>query len=88
MKRKRFTEEQIIGILREAESGTAVPELCRKHGMSNTTFYKWRRKYGGMDVSEARRLKQLKDENRRLKRLVADQALDIQMLRAVNARKW
>ena len=88
MKRKRFTEEQIIGILREAESGTAVPELCRKHGMSNMTFYKWRRKYGGMDVSEARRLKQLKDENRRLKRLVADQALDIQMLRAVNARKW
>ena len=65
-----------------------MPELCRKHGMSNTTFYKWRRKYGGMDVSEARRLKQLEDENRRLKRLVADQALDIQMLRAVNARKW
>ncbi len=88
MKRKRFAEEQIIGILREAESGTGLPELCRKHGLSNTTFYKWRRKYGGMDVSEARRLKQLKDENRRLKRLVADQALDIQMLKAVNARKW
>ncbi len=88
MKSKRFTEEQSIEIQREAESGTAVPELCRKHGMSNTRFYKWRRKYGGMDVSEARRLKQLEDENRRLKRLVADQALDIQMLRAVNARKW
>ena len=88
MKRKRYSEEQIIGILREAEAGTGVMELCRKHGMSNTTFYKWRAKYGGMDVSEARRLKQLEDENRRLKRLVADQALDIQMLKAVNEKKW
>ena len=88
MKRKRYSEEQIIGILREAEAGTGVMEICRKHGMSNTTFYKWRAKYGGMDVSEARRLKQLEDENRRLKRLVADQALDIQMLKAVNEKKW
>ena len=66
----------------------AVTELCRKHGMSNPTFYKWRAKYGGMDVPDARRLKQLEDENRRLKGLVADQALDIQMLKAVNAKKW
>ena len=88
MKRKRFTEEQIIGVLREAETGVGVSELCRKHGMSNATFYKWRSKYGGMDVNEARRLKQLEDENRRLKKLVADQALDIQMLKAGNAKKW
>jgi putative transposase len=88
MKRKRFTEEQIIGILKEADAGTAVTELCRKHGMSNPTFYKWRAKYGGMDVPDARRLKQLEDENRRLKGLVADQALDIQMLKAVNSKKW
>ncbi len=88
MKRKRFTEEQIIGILKEADAGTAVTELCRKHGMSNPTFYKWRAKFGGMDVPDARRLKQLEDENRRLKGLVADQALDIQMLKAVNSKKW
>ncbi len=88
MKKKRFTEEQIIGVLKEADAGMAVTELCRKHGMSNPTFYKWRAKYGGMDVPDARRLKQLEDENRRLKGLVADQALDIQMLKAVNAKKW
>ena len=88
MKKKRYTEEQIIGILKEADAGMAVTELCRKHGMSKPTFYKWRAKYGGMDVPDARRLKQLEDENRRLKGLVADQALDIQMLKAVNAKKW
>ena len=88
MKKKRFPEEQIIGILKEADAGMGVTELCRKHGMSNPTFYKWRAKYGGMDVPDARRLKQLEDENRRLKGLVADQALDIQMLKAVNAKKW
>ena len=88
MKKKRYTEEQIIGILKEADAGMAVTELCRKHGMSNPTFYKWRAKYGGMDVPDARRLKQLEDENRRLKGLAADQALDIQMLKAVNAKKW
>ena len=88
MKKKRYTEEQIIGILKEADAGMAVTELCRKHGMSNPTFYKWRAKYGVMDVPDARRLKQLEDENRRLKGLVADQALDIQMLKAVNAKKW
>ena len=88
MKKKRFTEEQIIGVLKEADAGMAVTELCRKHGMSSPTFYKWRAKYGGMDVPDARRRKQLEDENRRLKGLVADQALDIQMLKAVNAKKW
>ena len=86
MKRKRFTEEQIIRILGEAESGTGILELCRKHGMANTTLYKWRRKYGGMEISDARRLKQLEDENHYLKRLAADQALDIQMLKAVNVK--
>ncbi len=66
MKRKRYTESQIIGILKEAEQGVPVTDLCRKHGMANATFYAWRRKYGGMDVAEAKRLKQLEDENRRL----------------------
>ena len=88
MKRKRYTETQIIGILKEAELGVPVTDLCRKHGMSNATFYAWRRKYAGMNVAEAKRLKQLEDENRRLKKIVADQALDIDMLKAVNARKW
>lgn len=87
MKRKRFKEEQIIAILKEAERGVPPKELCRKHGMSETSFYKWRQKYGGMEVSEARRLKELEDENRRLKKLVAEQALDIDMLKAVNS-KW
>lgn len=88
MKRKRFTEEQIIGILREAEGGTAIREICRRHGISEVTFHRWRGKYGGMQVSDARRLKALEDENRRLKRLVADQALDIAMLKDVVGRKW
>ncbi len=88
MKRKQFNETQIIGILQEAEQGVPVTDLCRKHGMSSATFYAWRRKYGGMDVSEARRLKELEDENRRLKKLVADQALDIEMLKDVNSKKW
>ena len=70
MKRSRFTEEQIIGILREQEAGIPVADLCRKHGLSSPTFYKWKAKYGGMDVSEARRLKALEDENAKLKRLL------------------
>lgn len=88
MKRKRFTEEQIIAVLKEAEGGVPTAEVCRTHGISDATFYNWRRKYGGMDVSEARRLRQLEEENRRLKHLVADLTLDVQMLKAVNSKKW
>ncbi len=88
MKRKRFTEEQIIGILKEAEAGVPLADLCRKHGMSDASFYKWRQKFGGREVSEAKRLRELEDENRRLKSLVADLSLDNQMLKAVNSKKW
>ena len=76
MKRSRFTEEQIVAILREQEAGMATAELCRKHGLSSATFYKWKAKYGGLDVSEANRLKALEDENAKLKRLLADAMLD------------
>lgn len=88
MKKKRFTEEQIVGVLHEAAGGTTVKELCRRHGITETTFYRWRAKYGGLQVSEARRLKTLEDENRRLKRLVADLSLDNAMLKDVVGRKW
>ena len=77
MPRKRHTEEQVIGILKEADAGFAVDELCRKHGISTTTFYKWKAKFGGMEISDARKLRALEDENRKLKKLVADQALEI-----------
>lgn len=81
MRKSRFTEEQIIGILKEADAGAQITELCRRHGVTETTFYRWRKKYGGLDGTEARRLKQLEDENRRLKRIVADQALNLQVLK-------
>lgn len=88
MKRKSYSEEKIISILNEAESGVPVAELCRKHGMAGATFYAWKKKYAGMSVGEAKRLKALEEENRRLKQMVAEQALDIQMLKAVNGKKW
>ena len=88
MKRKRFTEEQIITILKEGEAGMATAELCRKLGISTGTYYRWKSKYGGMEVGDAKKLKALEEENRRLKRLVADQALDIQVLKEVNSKKW
>lgn len=89
MKRIRYTEEQIIGILREAENGE-VPAIsvCRKHGISEQTFYRWKAKYGGMEVSEAKRLKALEDENGRLKRLLADAMLDNALLKEVLGKKW
>ena len=86
-RRSRFSEGQIIGILGEQEAATATAEVCRKHGVSSATFYKWKAKYGGLEVSEARRLRQLEDENRRLKRLVADLTLDKQMLQDVLSKK-
>ena len=86
--KKRFTEEQIIRILHEAEAGMKVMDLCRKHGISDATYYNWKAKYGGMTVSDAKKLKTLEDENRRLKGIVADQALDIQALKAVVEKKF
>jgi len=88
MRKSQYSEEQIIGILREAEGDTPVKAVCAKHNVSEPTFYKWRAKFGGMDVSEARRLRSLEEENGRLKRLVADQAVQIQILKEVNSKKW
>jgi putative transposase len=88
MKAARFSEEQIIAILREQEAGIPALELCRKHGISSPTFYKWKAKYGGMQVSEARRLKSLEDENTRLKRLLADAMLDNVALKDLLGKKW
>jgi putative transposase len=88
MKKSRFTEEQIIAVLREAESGTAVKDLCRRVGVSTVTFYKWKAKYAGMEISEVRRMRMLEEENGRLKRIVAQQALDIDALKLVLSKKW
>jgi putative transposase len=88
MKGNRFSEEQIIRILHEAEAGLAVAEVCRKHNCSEQSFYRWRAKFGGMQVSEAKRLRELERENAQLKKIVADQTLDIRMLKDVNSRKW
>ena len=88
MKRKQFSEEQIIGILKEAEAGAVVTELCRKHGMSSATCYAWKARYGGLEVSEAKRLRALEDENGKLKRLLADAMLDNAGLKDLLAKKW
>ncbi len=88
MKGKRFTEEQIIRLLQEAESGLTVADVCRKHNCSEQSFYRWKAKFGGMTVSEAKRLRELTRENTELKTIVADQALDTRMLKDVNRRKW
>ena len=88
MNAKRYSEEQIIAVLKDAESGIKVPELCRKYGMSEPTYYNWKAKYSGMTVSDLRRLKVLEEENRKLKRIVADQTLDILALKEINAKNW
>ena len=88
MKRKRFTEEQIITILKEHEAGSTVVDLARHHGVSENTIYRWKSKYGGMEVSDAKRLRALEAENSKLKRLYADAMLDNQALRDINAKKW
>lgn len=88
MKRKRFTEEQIIEVLKEHEVGAATADVCRKHGISTATFYNWKSKFGGMDVSEARRLKALESENAKLKRLLADAMLDNAALKDLLSKKW
>ncbi len=88
MKPSRFAEEQIIGILREQEAGAKTADVCRKHGISGATFYKWKARYGGLDVSDARRLKALEDENAKLKKLLAEAMLDNAMLKDINSKKW
>ena len=88
MKRSRFSQEQIIGILKEHEAGVSVADLCRKHGVSDASIYKWKAKFGGLEVSEAKRLKTLEDENTRLKRLLADSMLDNAALKDLLGKKW
>lgn len=88
MRGKRYSEEQIVAIIKEGASGMPLAELLRKHGIADATYYRWKAKYSGMELSDLKKMKGLEDENRRLKRLVADQALDIQMLKDINSRKW
>lgn len=88
MKKKRHSVEQIMRILREADGGRSVLDICREHNISEQTFHRWKRKYGNMEISDAKRLKELEEENRRLKTMVADQALHIEVLKEVNAKKW
>jgi len=88
MRKSRFTEEQIIGILKEHQAGMSAAELCRRHGISDATFYKWRSKFGGMEVSDARKLKSLEDENRKLKKLLAESMLDISTLKEMLGKNF
>ena len=88
MKKSRYTDSQILAILKQAEAGTPVPELCREHGMSSATFYKWRSKYGGMDASLMARMKELEDENRRLKKIYAEERLKAEVVQEALTKKW
>jgi putative transposase len=88
MKKSRFTDSQILAILKQAEVGTPIPELCREHGMSSATFYKWRAKYGGMDASLMARMKELEEENRRLKKMYAEERLKAEIIQEAMAKKW
>ncbi len=88
MRKSRFTETQIIGVLQEAAGGTAIKELVRRHGISEQTYYRWKAQYGGLQVDDAKRLKALEDENRRLKRIVADQALNLSVLKDALGKEW
>jgi putative transposase len=88
MKRSKFTDEQIVAIVKEGEAGRKVADVCRANGITSQTYYRWKAKYGGLELSDVQRLRQLEDENRRLKQIVAEQTLDLQAMRAVVAEKW